>query len=183
MVDESGRRGSVERTFTARINGFGQLHVTDLADRRQQRCAARRACRRRSPRISPATSSAAYVELFSEVPEQLQNATVVMEVAQDETSRALDSTPARFQQVQAGADRRRVAEAGVPIALLPAGEYVARAVDLGQRPQGGPGRQAVPRHPRGGDGVGARQRDRADESRRRRSPSRRASTRSTSRRC
>jgi predicted Zn-dependent protease len=30
--------------------------------------------------------------------------------------------------VQAGADKRRVAEAGVPIALLPPGEYVARAV-------------------------------------------------------
>ena len=30
VVDETGKRGSVERTFPARINGFGQLHVTDL---------------------------------------------------------------------------------------------------------------------------------------------------------
>ena len=60
--------------------------------------------------------------------DQLKNATVVMEVAQDETSRALDSTPARFLRGQPGEDKRRVAEAGVPIALLPPGEYVARAV-------------------------------------------------------
>ena len=127
VVDESGRRGSVERTFTARINGFGQLHVTDLliADNSV----------RGAQGLPPAVAADftgdelhAYVELFSEAPEQLKNATVVMEVAQNESARALDSVPARFQQVPAGADRRRVAEAGVPIALLPPGEYVARAV-------------------------------------------------------
>ena len=50
-----------------------------------------------------------YLELFSEAPEQLKNATVVIEVAQNETSRALDSTPARFQRSRAigGAWRRR----------------------------------------------------------------------------
>jgi tetratricopeptide (TPR) repeat protein len=118
VVDEAGRRGSVERTFTARITGFGQLHVTDLliADNSV----------RGAQGLPPAV--AAYVELFSEAPEQLKNATVVMEVAQNESSRALDSIPARFQQLQTGGDRRRVAEAGVPIALLPPGEYVARAV-------------------------------------------------------
>ena len=127
VVDEEGKRGSVERTFQARINGFGQLHVTDLliADNSV----------RGTDGLPPAVAADfagdeihQYVELFSDVPEQLKNATVMMEVAQDEASRALDSTPARFQQVQAGGDRRRVAEAGVPIALLPPGEYVARAV-------------------------------------------------------
>ena len=127
VVDQAGKRGSVERTFQARINGFGQLHVTDLliADNSA----------RGTGGLPPAVAADfagdeihGYVELFSDVPEQLKNATVMMEVAQDEASRALDSTPARFQQVQAGGDRRRVAEAGVPIALLPPGEYVARAV-------------------------------------------------------
>jgi VWFA-related protein len=125
VVDDSGKKGSVERTFVARINGFGQLHVTDLliADDSV----------RGADGLPPAvaadfagTELHGYLELFSDAPEQLRNATVVMEVAQDETSRALDSTPARFQQVQG--DRRRVAEAGVPIALLPPGDYVARAV-------------------------------------------------------
>jgi VWFA-related protein len=127
VVDDAGKRGSVERTFTARINGFGQLHVTDLliADDGI----------RGADGLPPAVAADftgeelhGYVELFSEVAEQLGNATVTMEVAQDETSRALDSTPARFQQVPSGGDRRRVAEAGVPIGLLPPGEYVARAV-------------------------------------------------------
>jgi VWFA-related protein len=127
VVDGTGKRGSVERTFPARINGFGQLHVTDLliADNSV----------RSADGLPPAVAADfagdeihGYVELFSDVPEQLRNATVVIEVAQDESARALDSTPARFQQVQTGADRRRVAEAGVPIALLPPGEYVARAV-------------------------------------------------------
>ena len=127
VVDEEGKRGSVERTFPARMNGFGQLHVTDLliADNSVTAPGG----------LPPAVAADfagdeihEYIELFSDVPDQLTNATVVMEVAKDEASRALDSTPARFQQVQAGADRRRVAEAGVPIALLPPGEYVARAV-------------------------------------------------------
>jgi VWFA-related protein len=127
VADESGRRGSVERSFKARINAFGQIHATDLliADNRV----------RGAQGLPPAVAADfvgdelhAYVELYSEAPEQLRDATVVMEIARDETSRALDSTPARFEQLQAGADTRRVAEAGVPIALLPAGDYVARAV-------------------------------------------------------
>jgi hypothetical protein len=127
VVDDAGKRGSVERTFTARINGFGQLHVTDrlIADDSI----------RGADGLPPAVAADftgdelhGYVELFSEVPEQLRNATVMMEVAQNETARALDSTPARFQEVPSGGDRRRVAEAGVPIGLLPPGEYVARAV-------------------------------------------------------
>ena len=122
VVDDLGKRGSVERTFTAKITALGQLHVTDLllADDSV-------------PGLPPAAAADfaggelhAYVELFSEVPERLRNATVTMEVAHNETGRALDSVPARFQNV--AAPNRRAAEAGIPIALLPPGEYVARAV-------------------------------------------------------
>ena len=125
VVDSSGKRGSVERTFAAKMNGFGQLHVTDLliADDTV----------RGTDGLPPAVAADfagdelhAYVELFSEVPERLRSATVMMEIAQTENGRALDAVPARFQNVPAA--NRRVAEAGVPIALLPAGEYVARAV-------------------------------------------------------
>lgn len=125
VVDANGKRGSVERTFVARINGFGQLHATDLliADNTV----------RGTDGLPPAVNADftgdelhAYLELFSDVPEQVRTATVVMEVAQAESSRALDSTPARMQQTPT--PNRRVAEAGVPIGLLPPGEYVARAV-------------------------------------------------------
>ena len=122
VVDDLGKRGSVERTFTAKITALGQLHVTDLLIADDS-----------APGLPPAAAADftggelhAYVELFSDVPDRLRNATVTMEVAQNETGRALDSVPARFQAVAAA--NRRAAEAGIPIALLPAGEYVARAV-------------------------------------------------------
>lgn len=126
VADETGKRGSVERTFSARISAFGQLHVTDLliADNSV-----------RGPSGLPPAASAdfhgdqlhGYLELFSEAPEQLKNATVTIEVAETETSRTLDGTPARFQPLQPG-EHRRIGEAGVPIGLLPPGSYVARAV-------------------------------------------------------
>ena len=128
VVDDGGKRGSVERTFAAKINAFGQLHVTDLliADDTV----------RGADGLPPAVAADfsgdelhAYVELFSEVPDLLRGATVLMEVAKTEASPALDSSPARFQQ-GAGANRR-AAEAGVPIGMLPPGEYVARAVVSG----------------------------------------------------
>ena len=127
VVDREGKRGSIERTFTAKINGFGQLHATDLliADDTRSSGGA----------LPPAVAADfagdelhGYIELFSDVPERLNDATVVIEVAQTESGRALDSVPARFQQVASA--NRRVAEAGVPIGTLPAGEYVARAVIL-----------------------------------------------------
>ena len=124
VVDDTGRRGSIERTFTARINGFGQLHVTDLL--------ISDGTPGGSDGLTPAVAAeftgndvSAYVELFSDVPEQLRSASVVMEVAASETSQALDSVAARFQQGSNA--NRRAAEAALPIALLPPGEYVARA--------------------------------------------------------
>lgn len=125
VVDDGGKRGSVERTFVARINGFGQLHVSDLL-------IADSAVRGMSG-LPPAVAADftgdelhAYVELFSEVEEQLRGATVVLDVAQTESSRALNSAAARFQQVASPA--RRVAAGTVPIGLLSPGEYVARAI-------------------------------------------------------
>ena len=127
VVDESGRRGSVERTITARLNGFGQLHATDLllADNTTQNAGDA------PPPVAADLSGDelhAYLELLSEVPEQLTNASVVVEVAQTENGRAIESAPARIQAAEAAAGRRRMAEAGLPIGLLPPGEYVARAV-------------------------------------------------------
>jgi hypothetical protein len=126
VADETGKRGSVERTITAKINGFGQLHASDLmiADSGMQ-----------AGRGLPAAVGTeftgdelhGFVELVSEVPDQLRSATVIFEVAKDENGHALDSAAARIQLI-AGGDQRRIAEAGVPIALLPPGEYVARAV-------------------------------------------------------
>ena len=83
-----------------------------------------------------------------------------MEVAPNEQGRALDSGGGAVQQIAAGApDTRRVAEAGVPIALLPPGDYVARAVvSVAGRKVGQV--TAVPDRPRGrhADRHGAKRR-------------------------
>ena len=127
VVDESGRRGSVERTITARLNGFGQVHATDLllADNTAQNGGDAP-----PPVAADLTGDElyTYLELLSEAAEQLTNATVVIEVAHSEAGRAIASTPARLQAAERAEGRRRIAEAGLPIGLLPPGEYVARAV-------------------------------------------------------
>jgi len=68
-----------------------------------------------------------YLELSSDAPEQLKNASVVVEVAEREDDRALDSAEAVFPDTP-GAGPVRAGQASVTIALLPPGEYVARAV-------------------------------------------------------
>jgi VWFA-related protein len=127
VVDDSGRRGSVERTIAARLNAFGQLRVTDLllADNTTQNAGDAP-----PPVAADLTGDElhAYFELLSEAPEQLTNATVVLEVAQSEAGRAIESAPARLQAAEMVEGRRRMAEAGLSIGLLPPGEYVARAV-------------------------------------------------------
>ena len=127
VVDESGRRGSVERTITARLKGFGQLHATDLllADNTAQNAGDA------PPPVAADLNGDqlhAYLELLSEAPEQLTNATVTIEVARSEAGNAIESAPARLQAAEIAGGRRRTAEAGLPIGLLPPGEYVARAV-------------------------------------------------------
>jgi VWFA-related protein len=127
VVDESGRRGSVERTITARLNGFGQLHATDLllADNTPQNAGDAP-----PPVAADLTGDElyTYLELQSEAVEQLTTATVVIEIAHSEAGGAIASAPARIQAAERAEGHRRIAEAGLPIGLLPPGEYVARAV-------------------------------------------------------
>ena len=126
-VDGTGRRASVERSFKAQLNMLGQIHATDLliADNSGPVGA--------SGLVPTITANFAgdmlhgYIELYSEVPELLRQATVRIEVAANEAGEPLDSAVARFQDIPDGGDRRRAAETGVAIALLPPGEYVARA--------------------------------------------------------
>ena len=127
VVDASGRRGSVERTINARLNAFGQLRATDLllADNTTQNAGDA------PPPVSADLTGDelhAYFELLSEAPEQLTNASVVVEVAQSENGRAIESAPARLDAAEMAEGRRRMAQAGLSIGLLPPGEYVARAV-------------------------------------------------------
>ena len=126
VVDDSGRRGSVEHRFRAHLTSAGQVRVTDLliGERKDSRT------QRLSPVVTGEVSADllhGYVELYADQQEVLKNATVTLEVASDSSSSALDSAPAHLQ-VAPGSPNRRTAEGVVPIALLPPGDYVARAV-------------------------------------------------------
>jgi VWFA-related protein len=126
VVDSAGRRGSVQHSFRAQLTSAGQIRVTDLliADGASAEGG-----------VVPAVSATftgqmlqGYVELYSQAPDQLQNVSVVLEVSEREDGRTLDGAAADISVPATGGAERRTAEGAVPIALLPAGEYVARAV-------------------------------------------------------
>jgi hypothetical protein len=123
-ADDAGRRATVEHGFEARVEGVGQLRLSDLLVAEPP--AAGRT-------ISPAVASrittdtiVAYAELYSTAEPQLQNASLTLEVARDETSRPLESAPMRL--VGNETKGLRSFEASVPVSLLPDGDYVARTV-------------------------------------------------------
>ena len=124
VVDPKGRCGSVERTFEAKLTSAGQLKVGDLM-------LAEVAGRSARPSVDgtiTADTLMAYVEVYSDANAPLQAATVKIEVGRTE-----HDTPNAFVALTFS-DRKyagkRVAEGTVPIALLPVGDYIARAVFL-----------------------------------------------------
>ncbi len=127
VVDENGRRGSVERTFRAALTPFGQLRATDLlvAERLQEGAEGV------TPGVGREVTSGTmhgYVELYSDATDALNNVAVVFEIAQSEQGRALDGASGKLLPPTADTPNRRVVEGSVPLALLPPGEYVARAI-------------------------------------------------------
>ncbi len=125
VIDSTGKRGSVEHSFRAQLESVGQVRIGGLllAAREGDTGPLR-------PAITGDFASPflhAYLELYSEAPEQLKNTSVVIEVAKEDEGRTLDSAPVAFQ-VTGDTTRVRVGEASVPIALLPPGNYVARAI-------------------------------------------------------
>jgi VWFA-related protein len=127
VVDESGRRGSVERTFRAALTPFGQVRATDLlvAERLQEGADGV------VPVVGRELTSGTmhgYLELYSDVTDALSNVGVVFEIAQSEQGRALDGASGKMLPPAADLPNRRVVEGSVPLALLPPGDYIARAI-------------------------------------------------------
>ena len=125
VIDDAGKLGSVEHTIQARLTNAGQLHVTDLLLGEEGG---------NGGSLIPTVTANfngellhGYLEVHSEAPETLKNATVDIEVASTADARAIESAAARMVD-QPATSGRRAAEGVVPIALLPAGDYVARAV-------------------------------------------------------
>ncbi len=126
VVDDRGRRGSVEHSFRAALTPVGQLRSTDLliADDRTTSGSA-------APVVGGEFTSGmvnGYIELYADAADVLKNTTVMFEVAQDAQARALDGAAGRVQPATAEAPNRRALEGSIPLALLPPGDYVVRAV-------------------------------------------------------
>lgn len=122
VVDPKGRSGSVERTFDARLGSAGQLKFGELM---LAEVVGRSAKPSIDGRIN-ADTMMAYAEIYSEVNAQLQGTTISIEIGKTEKDTPTETAALTFTDRKY--EGKRTAEGAVPIALLPAGDYVARAV-------------------------------------------------------
>lgn len=127
VVDDTGKRGSVQHAFRAQLTPAGQVRAADLLIGENAGAGATGAAPAVAGVFTDADALHGYLELYADAPDALQRASVTLEISAREDSRALESAPARFDEAVSTASRR-VAEGVLPIALLPAGEYHARAV-------------------------------------------------------
>jgi tetratricopeptide (TPR) repeat protein len=126
VIDERGRRGSVEYTFNAAMTAAGDIRATDMlvADAKTET----------SQTVLPVVSAEltsgmmhGYLELYADAG-ILDNASVLFEVAENDKARALDGAAGRILPAAPETPNRRVVEGSIPLSLLPPGDYVARAV-------------------------------------------------------
>jgi len=126
VLDDKGKRGSVEHAFHAALTPVGPIHAADLvlSDERAGSAIAR-------PAVSGELTSgmiSAYVELYSAAADALENTTVIFEVAPNEQARALDGAAGKAQLSSAARSNRRAIEGSLPTTLLAPGDYIIRAV-------------------------------------------------------
>jgi VWFA-related protein len=127
VSDEGGRRGSVERQVWAYMRRMAQFRVTELLIGDGGRGSGTAAV---LPSVTGETSAGVlhtYLELFTEAPAAFARASVAIEVVATSDSPALETVTAGLQTPD-NDDHCRAASAAVPIAGLPAGPYIARAV-------------------------------------------------------
>lgn len=126
VLDASGHRGSIEHPVKAAVLGAGGLELADLV---LGPVPVKNGPLR--PGIDPSGAGGpllAHLELFDPGKERLKSATVTFEVAETVDGAAILTAPGTSTDAPEG--DRRVAQATVPIDLLPPGDYLARAVVL-----------------------------------------------------
>ncbi len=125
VLDDGGRRGSVEHAFTAELKTLGEMRAADLLLAEEVENGGDI-----KPSIGGEFTSGqvnTYIELYSEVAETLKSAAVMFEVAATEEGRALDGAAGRVRP-SADSPNRRALEATFKTTVLPPGDYVVRAV-------------------------------------------------------
>jgi VWFA-related protein len=126
VLDNAGRRGSVEHEFTAVLKNLGELRVADLLLAEEIDTGSEA-----TPSIGGEFTSGmvnTYLELYSDVVETLKSATVMFEVAESEEGRAMDGAVGRVRASSVESPNRRAVEARFKTTVLPPGNYVVRAV-------------------------------------------------------
>ncbi len=122
VVDPKGRSGSVERTFEARLTSAGQFKFGELM---LAEVSGRNARPTVDGRIN-ADTVMAYAEVYSDATGPLQSATAKIEIGKTEHDSPNEVALLPFSDRKY--DGKRTVEGAVPIALLAAGDYIARAV-------------------------------------------------------
>jgi hypothetical protein len=123
VVDERGRRGSVEHRFDARLRAGGPFRFSDvvLADGTVGKDLV--------PAIEPRVSRevvTGYLEIYASDPDRFERTSATFEIARDADAPALAGSPAVLAET---ADARwRVVQGSVPVTGLDPGEYVLRSV-------------------------------------------------------
>jgi VWFA-related protein len=125
VVDADGRAGSVEHPLEAGLTASGGLEIADLllAPANVTGTAAMRLVA--DPTIDDEPFGA-YLELYPKSPATVRQTTVTLEVAETDTAPPISTVAAPI--ADSGQPGRYVAQALLPLGLVPPGEYVARAV-------------------------------------------------------
>lgn len=127
VVDDLRRRGSVEHTFRAELTAFGPMRAGELLLAETGSDSSGEA----DPVVSADYTSHVLhtaIELYADSVESLKATTVTFEIADTESSGAINSAagaPPRNVEMNGNV---RMLQAGIGISLLPPGDYVARAV-------------------------------------------------------
>ncbi len=127
VVDDLRRRGSVEHAFRAQLTDVGPLRGGDLVLAEAGSDSKGEA----EPVVSADYTSDVIhtmMELYADTPQALDGAAVTFEVADTETSRAINSVAGAPALHASSTPTARALQAAIPIGLLPPGDYVARAV-------------------------------------------------------
>jgi VWFA-related protein len=129
VVDDAGRRGSVERVIEPRLTEAGPIRATDLiigegADRGWALPVA--------PSVTGEITKGtlySYLELFGETAETFARSSVTLEIQRPDGSAPILRVPVQLDAPKLdGECTCRVAPARVRLSDLPPGDYVARAV-------------------------------------------------------
>lgn len=122
VVDPRGKQGSIERTFEAKLTSAGQLKFGELM---LAEVVGRTAKPSVDGRIN-ADTLMAYAEVYSEANGPLQAATIRLEIGKTEHDTPSETSNLQFTDRKY--EGKRTAEGSTPLAMLAAGDYIARAV-------------------------------------------------------